>query len=190
MFSRTDRLLLRPAWNEDVFALASAIGHDEVVRNLFSAPCPYGPDDAHAYLHRLRTRTLPDFLAFARTGGAPRLIGGCAITRRPDARLELGFWIARPYWGLGFATEAAHAVMHIARSTGITPVHAAPMLDNPASIRVLRKLGFAPTGASEQRWSMGRDALVPCMVMVDTADTIVPEDTADLLYKDRPLIAA
>src|SRR3546814_6236941 len=48
----------------------------------------------------------PRFLIFARTGGAPRLVGGCGISPSAESELEMGYWIARPYWGLGFATEA------------------------------------------------------------------------------------
>ncbi len=47
----------------------------------------------------------PHFLVFNRTQGKPLLVGGCGIGRREDGSLELGYWIARPYWGLGFATE-------------------------------------------------------------------------------------
>ena len=46
MFARTERLLLRPGWAEDAPALARAIADEAIVRNLATAPWPYGIDDA------------------------------------------------------------------------------------------------------------------------------------------------
>ena len=78
MFARTKRLVLRPGWAEDAQALADAIGHEDVLRNLLRAPMPYETRDAEEFLNRGSDARLPDFLAFARTGAAPRLVGGAA----------------------------------------------------------------------------------------------------------------
>ncbi len=99
MFARTERLLLRPGWLEDAPALARAIGEEAVVRNLARAPWPYGMDEAQDFLGRPVDPAQPSFLIFARTGGAPRLVGGCGIAPSPEGPLEMGYWIARPYWG-------------------------------------------------------------------------------------------
>lgn len=145
MFARTPRLLLRPGWKEDAPALTAAIGDFAVVGRLASAPWPYRIEDAEDFLSRDRG-PLPNFLIFARTHGAPRLVGGIGLDQA-DAGVELGCWIARPYWGLGFATEAAGAVLDIA-DYGLKLPHliAGHFADNQASARVLRKLGFQPTG--------------------------------------------
>lgn len=162
MFARTKRLLLRPGWVEDAPALAQAIGDEAVVRNLARAPFPYTEADARSFLGMNDEPLLPRFLIFSRTRGAPRLIGGCGVHRDQDGAPELGYWIARPYWGLGFATEAARAVVNIARATGIGKLKASHMIDNPASGKVLRKLGFRPTGRVEPRFSASRGEHVPC----------------------------
>lgn len=190
MFARTKRLVLRPGWREDAPALAAAIGHQDVLRNLARAPMPYRLEDAQEFLASPHHPMIPALLAFARTGGAPRLIGGCGIHRSENGGHELGYWIARPYWGLGFATEATQAVMSIARATGLKRVQAVHMLDNPASAKVLRKLGFRPTGRVETRYSRSRQALVPCALFEDDGETLMPEDKADELYKDRVPVAA
>ena len=156
MFARTERLLLRPGWLEDGPALAKAIGDQAIVRNLASAPWPYEDDHARAFLARPLDPAFPALLAFARTGGAPRLIGSAGLGSAPDGRVELGFWIARPYWGLGFATEAAAAVVDMGKALGLSELDAAHFVDNPASGRVLSKLGFTPTGAIVERHSAGR----------------------------------
>lgn len=162
MFARTERLLLRPGWQEDAPALALAIGEEAVVRNLAKAPWPYREDDARAFLNQPVEPELPRFLIFARTGGAPRLVGGCGISPAPDGGLELGYWIARPYWGLGFATEAGRQLVRIARAMQLPKLTAGHFVDNPASGAVLRKLGFRPTGRIAQRYSAARGGEAAC----------------------------
>lgn len=156
MFARTERLFLRPGWLEDAAELQSMIGDEAVVRNLATAPWPYALDDARTFLQMPRSAAEPNFLIALRTGGAPKIIGGVGIAARPDGDHELGYWIARPYWGLGFATEAARAVLGIARTMKLPRLTASHMVDNPASGKVLRKLGFQPTGRIVNRYSAGR----------------------------------
>ena len=162
MFARTERLLLRPGWQEDAPALARAIGEEAVVRNLATAPWPYGETQALEFLAQPIDPAQPRFLIFARTGGAPRLVGGCGISPSPDGEMEMGYWIARPYWGLGFATEAGRQLVRIARAMHLPKLTAGHFLDNPASGAVLRKLGFKPTGKVAPRFSLARGGEAPC----------------------------
>jgi RimJ/RimL family protein N-acetyltransferase len=162
MFARTERLMLRPGWIEDAPALSRAIGEEAVVRNLARAPWPYALGDAQAFLGAPGDPGLPNFLIFARTKAMPRLLGGIGLHREDDGEVGLGYWIARPYWGLGFATEAGRAVVNLARqSLRLERLVAGHYLDNPASGHVLRKLGFVPTGRIEARPSRARGCLVP-----------------------------
>ena len=156
MFARTTRLLLRPGWAEDAPALAAAIADEAIVRNLATAPWPYGLKEAEAFLATPRDPALPSFLIFARTPGAPELIGACGLGRRPSGAVELGYWIARAHWGNGFATEAANQLIGIARTLGLARLEASHFLDNPASARVLEKLGFVGTGLTAPRMSCAR----------------------------------
>ena len=162
MFARTERLLLRPGWIEDAPALAQAIGEESVVRNLATAPWPYHEAQAMEFLAKPINPAEPRFLIFSRTGGAPRLVGGCGISPDPDGQLEMGYWIARPYWGLGFATEAGRQLMRIARAMQLPRLAAGHFLDNPASGAVLRKLGFKPTGQVAKRYSLARGGEADC----------------------------
>ena len=161
MFTRTARLLLRPGWAEDAPALAAAIGDELIVRNLATVPWPYRLRDAEAFLAQPRDPILPSFLIFERTGGEPRLIGSCGLGRRPSGSVELGYWIARPFWGRGLATEASAALVDIARALRLPRLQASHFLDNPASGRVLEKLGFEPLGIVAPRLSCARGAEVP-----------------------------
>jgi len=156
MFARTERLLLRPGWAEDAPALARAIADEQVVRNLATAPWPYRQEDAEAFLAAPRDPAMPSFLITERTDGAPRLVGACGLGRRPTGSVELGYWIARAHWGKGFATEAGTALIAIARALKLPRLEASHFIDNPASGRVLEKLGFVPTGLSAARYSCAR----------------------------------
>jgi RimJ/RimL family protein N-acetyltransferase len=158
MFTRTARLLLRPGWAEDAHALTAAIGEERIVRNLATAPWPYSLRDAEAFLTRPRDPLLPSLLIFARTDADPLLVGGCGLGRKPSGTVELGYWIARPFWGRGYATEAATAVIEIARTLRLPRLQGSFFVDNPASGRVLEKLGFEPTGITAPMLSRGRGA--------------------------------
>ncbi len=163
MFARTDRLLLRPGWAEDAPALAAGIGDPVILRNLASAPSPYTLADAKAFLAAERSVGETAALIFRRTEGAPQLAGCVGIGRRPDGSRELGYWIARPFWGLGYATEAAAAMLAHARDgLRLERIEAGHFLDNPASGRVLAKLGFRSTGEIVPRYSVGRGEAAPC----------------------------
>ena len=161
MFARTERLLLRPGWPEDAAALTAAIADEGIVRNLASAPWPYGEDDARAFLAGWADAPLPRFLMVQRTAAQPRLIGCIGMDRMEDGETELGYWVARPFWGLGYATEAGRHMIDLARTLGIGRLTASHFIDNPASGSVLRKLGFRPTGRIVERMSKGRAKPAP-----------------------------
>lgn len=190
MFCRTERLLLRPGWAEDAPALYSAIDDHAIVGKLSRAPWPYAMKDAEDFLSQPWNPREPRLLAFSRTRGSPRLVGGCSIHKLEDGRHEIGYWIARPFWGLGFATEAASAMMRIARSTGLGKVIARRAIDNPASGRVLTKIGFRPTGRTEAVYSTGRGCEVDSFVYEDGGTVPMRTDLSHKLYMDRAPIAA
>jgi RimJ/RimL family protein N-acetyltransferase len=165
MFARTARLLLRPGFPEDAPALAMAIADQAIARNLASVPWPYGVRDAEAFLASPRDPVLPSLLIFARTNGAPLLVGACGLGRRPSGAVELGYWIARAHWGRGFATEACIALVDAARALGLPQLEGSHFIDNPASARVLDKLGFQPLGIVAPRLSCARGTEVPARLM-------------------------
>jgi len=165
MFARTPRLLLRPGFPEDAAALAEALADARVVRNLAIMPWPYTLRDAEAFLAAPRDPVLPSFLIFERTQAQPRLVGSCGLARRASGAVELGYWTGRPFWGRGLATEACTALIAIARSLRLKQLEASYFTDNPASARVLEKLGFVATGIVAPRMSCGRGAEAPARLM-------------------------
>jgi RimJ/RimL family protein N-acetyltransferase len=165
MFARTPRLLLRPGFPEDAPALAAAIADKAIVRNLATAPWPYSMRDAEAFLAKPRDPVLPSLLVFERTQTEPRLVGACGLGRRPSGAVEMGYWIARPVWGRGFATEAGSALIGIARALGLRQIEGSHFIDNRASARVLDKLGFESTGVIAPRMNCARGEEVPARLM-------------------------
>lgn len=156
MFHRSERLFLRPAFPEDGESILAGIGDEGIVRNLARAPWPYGLDDARAFAALPQDQRLPHFIVTLPGAG---VIGSAGLGER-DGMPEIGYWIARDHWGRGYATEASRAVLQIARALGHKRLTAGHFIDNPASGRVLRKLGFEPTGRIAKRHSCARGAMV------------------------------
>jgi ribosomal-protein-alanine N-acetyltransferase len=72
---------------------------------------------------------------------------GCFWVSPPNHIMEVGYWIAEPYWGFSFAGEAVTAVVDLAFSAyDVERVQARVIVGNQASIRVLEKLGFQREG--------------------------------------------
>lgn len=155
MFHRSDRLLLRPVFAEDWQEIYQGINDEGVVRMLASAPWPYREDDAREFAARPFDLAKPRLLVqLAESLGSPVI--GCIGLDRKDEGTEMGYWIARPFWGQGFATEAGRALLMLARMLGHRTILAGHALDNPASGKVLQKLGFRPTGEVRSQFSKGR----------------------------------
>jgi RimJ/RimL family protein N-acetyltransferase len=161
MFARTERLTLRPGWIEDAPELARAADHEAVIRNTRRMPWPYALGDAEAFLRMPQDIRAPSLLVLAHEDGAVRLVGGVGLTAMDDGLRELGYWITPDAWGRGYATEAARAVLHMAGALRIRGVTARHFADNPASGRVLRKLGFRPTGEQSLGESRARGCSAP-----------------------------
>ncbi len=142
---RTQRLLLRPLDEADLAEVARLAGDWEVASMTARIPYPYTLDDARHWLDGLEpgevVRAITD-------GGDGRLLGITGYLPSEDGTsAEIGYWIGKPYWGKGYATEAAAALVEFcfkhADYARLTCCHFA---DNPASARVIEKLGFSMKG--------------------------------------------
>ncbi|MFZ1742697.1 MAG: GNAT family N-acetyltransferase [Pontixanthobacter sp.] len=177
MFHRSERLFLRPAWPEDWEDIYRGIADEGVACNLASAPWPYEPEHACQYAAREQDPSLPSFLVTLPGAG---VIGSAGIGIDGDTgKVQLGYWIARSHWGLGFATEAARSVLLIAKAIGHKHLIASHFVDNPASGKVLRKAGFRPTGQVRPGYSLarGRRDPVACFeAVLDSEGDVGPQD--------------
>ncbi len=141
---RTERLLLRPARPEDLDAFHRLVSDFAVVRQTASWPWP--PDRAFT---ASRCQPVPPGdgmvgLVFLPGKTGPELIGSMGAFRG-----GLGYMFARAHWGRGYATEIGRALIaHVWAHYPWDEITATVLEGNPASVRVLEKLGFVAAGAT------------------------------------------
>jgi RimJ/RimL family protein N-acetyltransferase len=162
---QTARLELRPIAEEDVEALAAldAIPEVRAAIDPFGEHVPEDPAALRAYERRLVGH--PGFLAAVQreTGAVVGWFQFEEAGGRPGER-ELGYRLHPDTWGRGYATEGAAALLRDAFARpGITRVYAHSLLDNPASIRVMEKIGMTYAGPWSYRGLPGAEyeALAP-----------------------------
>jgi RimJ/RimL family protein N-acetyltransferase len=144
---KTARLVLRRPGEADVASIVELANDWDVVRRLGRLPHPYGLADARYFLEAV----VPRELCWAITDRTARAVLGVVGLRPEGDAAELGYWLGRRHWGQGIATEAAAAVVRTAfDDLGLARLVAGHFADNPASGRVLGKLGFVETGRGER----------------------------------------
>jgi [ribosomal protein S5]-alanine N-acetyltransferase len=147
---QTERLTLRLHAPSDIPALMPLIGAREVAATTLRIPHPYTEADAEDFIAGTEEELLNG--SGLRLGIIVResdtLCGGVGLRIEPDhRRAELGYWIGVPYWGKGYATEAAGAMLRYGFDTlQLRRIFASHFADNLASARVLRKIGMRHEG--------------------------------------------
>jgi [ribosomal protein S5]-alanine N-acetyltransferase len=146
----TRRLRLRAPLPRDAQALLGILGDPEVTR-YHNMPTLATLAEAHAALERLAQRhAARDTIRWAiERQGHDEMIGTVGLLRFDfeHRRAELGYEIGRRWWGQGFASEAAAAVVRYGFTVlGLHRIEAGVLPGNDASVRVLRKLGFVDEG--------------------------------------------
>jgi RimJ/RimL family protein N-acetyltransferase len=137
----TERLRLRPFRRSDAPQFTRLAGDWAVASMTSDIPHPLTQSQAMAWLRPGRGEVR---FALELDG---RLIGGAGFYRRRSGSAELGFWLGRPWWGRGYATEATRAIVRYGFDVRRVPVFTSShFADNWASAGVLRKLGFEPVG--------------------------------------------
>jgi ribosomal-protein-alanine N-acetyltransferase len=143
---RTERLLLRPFTRDDIPELLPLIGAREVAATTRRIPHPYTPAHAEEFIAAAQ-RGDEINLAICLLAGRG-LVGGGIL--RPDLdhdHAELGYWIGVPYWGNGYATEAARALVRYGfEELALHRIYASHTSSNPASGKILAKVGMKHEG--------------------------------------------
>ena len=133
-------IALRPVEDADLDALFDRSRDPEAV--WMAAFTAEDPDDRHAFdAHMARVRSLPDATLRAITC-AGQLVGSISSFVSGD-QTEVTYWISRPVWGRGIASQALELLLKLAPAR---PLHARAASDNIASLRVLQKAGFTVIG--------------------------------------------
>ncbi len=160
---RTPRLVLRPFRDDDGPAVERLAGERSVADTTLALPHPYPAGGATTWIagHDPGWRAGTTMVC-AVTKEPEDLVGAAGLTIVPaHRRAELGYWIGRPYWNLGFATDAAHALVWYGFAhLGLNRIQALCFTRNPASARVMQKVGMTHEGRSRQlyvRWDRLED---------------------------------
>jgi RimJ/RimL family protein N-acetyltransferase len=146
----TARLRLRPYTDADVAELLPLIGTREVATTTLRIAHPYTEQDARDFFALLQgTRKI--WLAITLRGDG-RQIGGIGLTvDEQHQNAELGYWLGVPYWGQGYATEAAQEMLRYGfEDLRLHRIFASHFKHNPASGRILKKLGMRYEGCQRE----------------------------------------
>ncbi len=163
----TQRLTLRAPRRHDIERVAAFCVDHDVARMTTRMPWPYTHAHAEDFVARCGAQDGSRDNTFAIELAEEGLIGVVGLFTHVDGQVEMGYWIGRPYWGLGYATEAAKGALDWTRAAWkkryVTAGHFA---DNDASGRVLIKAGFLYTGVVEHKPSIARGEPAATRMMV------------------------
>lgn len=160
----TKRLVLRPFSPEDAHVVQELAGHKDIASTTLNIPHPYEDGMAEEWIatHEERYRKGEAVIFAIRLREGDRLMGsvGLEISAK-HGRAELGYWVAKPCWGMGYATEAAAAVVDYGfDALGLNRIFARHLTRNPASGRVIQKIGMTHEGSLREhvkKWDVFED---------------------------------
>jgi RimJ/RimL family protein N-acetyltransferase len=150
----TARLRLRPFTLDDAPEVQRLAGSPEIAKMTLTVPHPYKDGMAEAWI-----RSHPADLAAGKNvvyaivrNDDSALVGTISVAISAKHRHgELGYWIGTPFWGHGYCTETASAMVSFCfGSLGLHRVHAHHLAMNPASGRVMQKIGMVHEGCLRQ----------------------------------------
>ncbi|RAV09195.1 GNAT family N-acetyltransferase [Paenibacillus contaminans] len=160
----TQRLFLRFFELSDAKVVQELAGNEEVARTTLSIPYPYPDGAAEKWIETVRQSSEKgDSYAFAiikKDDGA--LIGNMSMgVSSKHKRAELAYWIGKPFWGQGYATEAARRIVQFGfEDLELNRIFAAAMTKNPGSYKVMTKIGMKEEGTFPQhvlKWGVYED---------------------------------
>ncbi len=161
---RTERLALRPFEIADAEEVQRWAGDRDIAAMTLTIPHPYEEGMAEEWIathqERFERGELVNFAMTLRDEGPVIGAVGLSIAGQHE-RAELGYWIGKPWWGQGYCTEAARTVVRYGfEQLGLNRIQASHFEQNPASGRVLQKIGMAHEGRSRQhvkKWDRFED---------------------------------
>jgi len=139
---KTSRLMLRPLTGADAPRIAVLAGDWDIASMTARIPYPYSERLAQQWIDDLAQGEVVRGIVHE-----GELIGVTGYLPDAEGTAEVGYWIGKPWWGKGFATEAAEAMIrHCFGASRVARVTCSHFIDNPASQRVITKLGFRLVG--------------------------------------------
>jgi RimJ/RimL family protein N-acetyltransferase len=159
----TERLILRPHSLWDADDLQKLINDKDIASTTLNIPYPYTLEDAIEWLgqreEKFKSTGSPQFAITHKDG---YFIGGIGLdVNKEHKNAELGYWIGKICWRKGYCTEAAVAVVKYGFEVmGLNRIYATHMTRNPASGRVMQKIGMKHEGHLRQdkkKWDKFED---------------------------------
>ncbi|MEW6515554.1 MAG: GNAT family N-acetyltransferase [candidate division FCPU426 bacterium] len=171
---QTQRLSLRPFRLEDAADVRRLANERDVAAMTYRLPHPYPAGLAEEWIrgqepaYREGRETV--FALTLRDNGG--LIGSMGLMVKAEhERAEVGYWLGKPYWGKGFATEALEAVLEYGFGTlGLRRIFGQLFAPNQASARVMEKAGMIYEGRLRQhvnKWGEYQDLRIYAMLADD-----------------------
>lgn len=161
---RTSRLLLRPFQLTDAAAMEGQINDREIAANTRTIEYPYPPGSGTQWIEKhaelwLAGKSAIFAICDLESGDLMGAIG--LEIDETNQHAELGYWLGRQFWNRGYCTEAAAAVLEFGlKQLALNKVHAHYLLRNPASGRVLEKIGMKKEGVLRRhirKWGVFED---------------------------------
>lgn len=155
----TPRLILRPFELADAADVQRMAGAPEVADTTLNVPHPYEDGMAEAWIEshpgQFAKGTIITYAITLKDGGS--LIGAVSLGLTPrHQRAELGYWMGMPFWNKGYTTEASAALIEYGFSSlGLHKITASHFTRNPASGRVMQKLGMTLEGTHHSHFLKG-----------------------------------
>lgn len=152
----TERLRLRPLRPTDAPTVQRLAGARDIAKTTLNIPHPYEDGMAEEWIARTHDAfARGDQISLAvtlRADEQSRLIGAVGLVmNEQNHAAELGYWIGKPYWNNGYGTEAARALVAYGfHHLGLNRIQARHMTSNPASGRIMQKLGMSYEGTHRQ----------------------------------------
>lgn len=161
---KTRRLLLRPFELRDAERVRELAGDRAIADTMLNIPHPYEKGIAEEWIskHKPKFEAGESVHLAITLKSTKEVIGavGLHIEKRFN-RAELGYWIGKEYWGQGYATEAAGAVVEYGfRNLKLNKITSSHFLRNPASGKVMEKIGMKKEGYFEEhviKWDKYED---------------------------------
>ncbi len=161
----TRRLLLRAFSLDDAADVQRLAGEREVAATTLRIPHPYDDGVAEAWIatHRAELDEGTTLSLAITRNDTGELVGAVSLMQINDehGHAELGYWIGKPFWQQGLATEAARAVVEFGfAQLGLDKIHAHCLAGNSGSVRVLEKIGMRREGYLHRhvrRWNETHD---------------------------------
>jgi RimJ/RimL family protein N-acetyltransferase len=151
----TQRLILRPFTIEDAPIIQHLAGAREIAATTLTIPHPYQDGMAEQWISSHQEKYEEGELNFAVVIREEMLLCGAIAlgVNKVNVNAGLGYWIGVPYWGKGYCTEAAKVVVDYGfKALNLHHIHAVHLECNPASGRVMQKLGMTYEGCSREHF--------------------------------------